>query len=74
MFAQNRDSEPFSRPGTIFTLFYRLEGRKIVNDDAPLQFIKNAAKLSLLLQTGSYITQFSIKKSAITEIFDTALG
>jgi hypothetical protein len=41
----------------------------------PWQFIKNATKLGLLLQTGWHITQlFSLTKSVISEIYDTAFA
>jgi hypothetical protein len=43
--------------------------------ETPWQFIKNVAKLSLLLQTGWRITQyFSLIESVISEIFKTAFA
>jgi hypothetical protein len=64
----------FSRPRTTLTLCYQ----KIINEDnafeTPRQFAISDIKLGLLLQTGSHITQFSLTKSAISEMFNTALG
>jgi hypothetical protein len=66
----------FSRPGVRFT-FYRLTGRAArlwgQFTKTLWQFIKNAAKLALLLQTGSHFTQYiSLTKPLISEIQGTA--
>jgi hypothetical protein len=59
----------FSRSCAAFILAYRFAGRKAINEDhlfveTSWKFIKKAA--NLLLETGSHMTQFSIKNQLVS--------
>lgn len=65
-----------ARPGEIPTFSYRLEGHEIKQDwliETPWQFVLNATKLSLTLETGSQDCSVNVlTKSSLVKIFGIA--